>query len=171
MSDLKFVDKKTRETLAKDIKHIFDQIKIDQKTGKYYLPGFYNQIGAVNHDDLKLICEAYDVVAEDFGKRLDYMSFKDAAGTPFQDRAAILAEAMSQIQRLDLLDVSPESRDALKKDVLEIGAKIKSTPGRIYGRTLSLDGVDQKETKNMQDGLAKILEFYNSIQAQMKAHK
>lgn len=168
---LKFVDKKTRAKLATDIKHIFDQIKIDQKTGKYYLPGFYNQLGAVNHEDLKLICEAYDVVADDFGERVVYRSPKEGKGLTFKDQADVLVQALSQVQRLDLFDVSPESREALKNDILEIGAKIKSEPGRIYGHTLSLEGVDQKETKNMQSGLEEILEFYNSIQAQMKTQK
>ncbi len=167
MNDLKFVDEKTRTNLAADLKHIFDQIKIDQKTGKYYLPGFYNW-GAVNHDDLKLICEAYDVVADDFAaneskKRSTYNSFEILGATtlPLKDKAETLIGALANVQRLNLLDVSPESREALKKDILEIGAKIKSTPGLIYGRTLSLEGVNKTETKNMQDGLARILEFYN----------
>ena len=169
VSYLKFVDKETRAKLAKDIKHIFDQIKIDRETGRYYLPRFYNQLGAVNHDDLKLICEAYDVVADDFGARPGYKSFEHLGATELsaKDKAEALIGALANVQRLDLLGVSPESREALTKDILEIGAKIKSTPGWIYGRTLSLDGVDQKETKNMQGGLEKILEFYNPIQTQM----
>ncbi len=183
VDDLKFVDNQTRAKLATDIKHIFDQIKIDQTTGKYYLPGFYNQLGAVNYKDLRLICDAYDVVADDFEERVSYTPFVEGTtettnGWSFSsilssftgakeqsqliNKTTHLINELKNVSRLDLLDVSPESREALKKDILEIGKKINSTPGW-FGRTLSLEGVSQKETKNMQDGLAGILEFYNYL--------
>ncbi len=187
VDDLKFVDKETRAKLAKDIKHIFEQIKIDQKTGEYKLQGKLLKAD-VAHNDLKLICEAYDVVAEDLVERTSYKPFVEGTtettnGWSFRsmlssftgakeqsqliNKTTHLINELKKVSRLDLLDVSPESRVALKNDIMEISAQIKSRAHswRFNKLYYYFSGISDSQTNNMQDGLARILEFYKYIYA------
>ena len=89
------------------------------------------------------------------------------------NKANHLINELKKVSRLDLLDVSPESRVALKKDILEIASQMQSRADswRFNKSYYYFSDIDDSLTKNMQEGLAKILEFYNSIQTQMKFKK
>ena len=127
VENLKLVDKKDRELLAQNIKHINDQIQTD-KSGKPYLPNFYNW--SISADDLNLVGQAFEIVKDDFAQEEN----KDKLAKPqeaLKENPVVKADAGATVTTSKKLQEQADMKVGLAKTELykKFQEKIKANNG------------------------------------------